>query len=334
MCTEGLDFVDDATRRVLDENIEELCQRVDPRNPLGSGPGSELVVDGRRKARVSVSERRRIRRFHRQLMHAESKDEEQCALRGYEKFHQLPSGSATIEQVDNSSAGRAGWVGYSCTLEPEDGRVEVDRLAKQRELLDRLGVLDEVAARRRVRFADEGTRGATMTTGYISDLQLNLFEVSDPQGSDSQVLANEQEWQDIEFEVALDSGSQDHVCDEEDCPGYLTEVSPGSSRGQCFVVGNGGRLENMGQRSLNLEPMNDSSTPLSSCFQIARVTRPLMSVDKICDNGLKVEFDDEKAVVRDKLGAQVCVFERKPGGGLYVCKFRLKGPSPGFARQG
>ena len=61
-----------------------------------------------------------------------------------------------------------------------------------------------------------------MTTGYISDLKLNLFEVSDPQGSDSQVLANEQEWQDIEFEVALDSGSQDHVCDEEDCPGYLT----------------------------------------------------------------------------------------------------------------
>ena len=59
-----------------------------------------------------------------------------------------------------------------------------------------------------------------------------------------------------------------------------------------------------------------------------------MSVGKICDNGLKVEFDDEKAVVRDKLGAQVCVFERKPGGGLYVCKFRLKGPSPGFARQG
>ena len=196
------------------------------------------------------------------------------------------------------------------------------------------GVLDEVAARRRVRFADEVTRGATMTTGYISDLKLNLFEVSDPQGSDSQVLANEQEWQDIEFEVALDSGSQDHVCDEEDCPGYLTEVSPGSSRGQCFVVGNGGRLENMGQRSLNLEPMNDSSTPLASCFQIARVTRPRMSVGKICDNGLKVEFDNEKAVVRDKLGARVYVFERKPGGVLYVCKFRLRGPSPGFARQG
>ena len=49
---------------------------------------------------------------------------------------------------------------------------------------------------------------------------------------------------------------------------------------------------------------------------------------------IKVEFDDRQAIVRDKQGVQICVFERKPGGGLYVCKFRLKSPGPGFARQG
>ena len=159
-----------------------------------------------------------------------------------------------------------------------------------------------------------------------------MFEVADPIGDQSELLANEA-WQDVEFEVALDSGSQDHVCDEIDCPGYVTEPSPGSMRGQCFIVGNGGRLDNKGQRSLNLEPLDDDSTPLKSCFQIAKVTRPLMSVGRICDNGMKVEFTHDKAIVINPEGAHVCAFERKPGG-LYTCKFRLKNPMSGFTRQG
>ena len=85
-----------------------------------------------------------------------------------------------------------------------------------------------------------------------------------------------------------------------------------------------------------MEPLHDSNVALQSCFQIARVTRPLMSVGKICDNGMKIEFDDKQAVIRDRDGVQVCIFERQPGG-LYLAKFRLKAPkspSPGFARQG
>ena len=140
-------------------------------------------------------------------------------------------------------------------------------------------------------------------------------------------------WVDSEFEVALDSGSQEHVCDEDDCPGYLTCPSPGSECGQCFIVGDGGKLENQGQRHLNMQPFSNSSVSMASCFQIARVTRPLMSVGKMCDNGLTVTFDDKKAVVRDAKGMEVCVFERQPGG-LYLGKFKLKAPSPGFPRQG
>ena len=138
---------------------------------------------------------------------------------------------------------------------------------------------------------------------------------------------------DIEFEVALDSGSQEHVCDEQDCPGYLTTPSPGSKPGRCFRVGDGGKLENQGQRNLNMQPFGNSDVSMSSCFQIARVTRPLMSVGKMCDNGLTVMFDDKRAVVRDASGLEVCVFERQPGG-PYLGRFKLKSPSPGFARQG
>ena len=89
-------------------------------------------------------------------------------------------------------------------------------------------------------------------------------------------------------------------------------------------MGDGGTIPNFGQSQLNLIDEATSS---------GQVARPLMSVGRICDNGMKVEFTHDKAVVTNPEGAQVCVFERKPGG-LYTCKFRLKSPMPGFTRQG
>ena len=65
---------------------------------------------------------------------------------------------------------------------------------------------------------------------------LYLCEGVVPQQS---ILVNDAEWVDVEFEVALDSGSTDHVCHTGDVPGYVIEASPGSRAGQGFIVGNG-----------------------------------------------------------------------------------------------
>ena len=54
-----------------------------------------------------------------------------------------------------------------------------------------------------------------------------------------------------------------------------------------------------------------------------------MSVGKICDGGLFVNFSDSQADVVDKDGHVVCTFQRQPGG-LYVARLRLKSP---FGRQ-
>ena len=54
----------------------------------------------------------------------------------------------------------------------------------------------------------------------------------------------------------------------------------------------------MGQTILNLEPESDGSTRLTSRFQIALVTRPLMSAGKICDSAMNVELTDTKAIVK------------------------------------
>ena len=83
-----------------------------------------------------------------------------------------------------------------------------------------LGIAEELVGKKqakRVRFEEA-------LCGRVKGL--HLFEVSDPI-ADATILANEQEWQDVEFEAARDFGSQNHICDELDCPGYTTEPSPG-----------------------------------------------------------------------------------------------------------
>ena len=70
---------------------------------------------------------------------------------------------------------------------------------------------------------------------------------------------------------------------------------------------------------------------LTSIFQIAAVTRPLMSVGKICDEGHRITFDKVSAVVTNPDGAEVCRFERAQHGGLYVAKLKLRSPM-GFTR--
>ena len=164
------------------------------------------------------------------------------------------------------------------------------------------------------------------TGRWVGNAYINCMEFVE---DEEHVLANtEEEYPEVEFEVALDSGSVVHVCAAADTLGYLLEESPGSRREQKFLMGDGGRLPNQGQKHLKLG--SEQCADISSTFQIADVTRPLMSVGKICDEGLTVEFAKTRAVVLDKDKKIVCIFERQSGG-LYVANMRLR--APGFARQ-
>ena len=153
---------------------------------------------------------------------------------------------------------------------------------------------------------------------------INLITVQET----AEILVNEEAWKDIEFEVALDSGAVVHVCSMEDCPGYRVGESPGSRRGQEFLMGDGGTIPNLGQSQLNL---SDDGKDIQSVFQNAAVTRPLMSVGKICDEGHSVTFSSLMAVVHSKDGQELCRFQRN-GSGLYVAKLKLRSPA-GFGGQ-
>jgi hypothetical protein len=138
------------------------------------------------------------------------------------------------------------------------------------------------------------------------------------------------DWVDTEIEICLDSGCCEHVMDLGDAPGYSTffTESPGSKRQQQFIVGNGARVPNEGQLLLNMESSTTTGVmKLQSCFQVAEVTRPLMSVSRVCDQGLECRFTETEARVIDKSGKTLVSFQRQ--GGLYISKMRLK-PPEGF----
>ena len=77
--------------------------------------------------------------------------------------------------------------------------------------------------------------------------------------------------------------------------------------------------------------LTDDGRDIESVFQIAAVTRPLMSVGKICDEGHNITFSAVMAVVRSADGEELCRFHRKDGG-LYVAKLKLRSRA-GFGRQ-
>jgi hypothetical protein len=137
------------------------------------------------------------------------------------------------------------------------------------------------------------------------------------------------QWTDVDVEVVLDSGCSDHVMNVElDAPGYSVSPSDGSRSGRGFIVGNGERVPNDGQTTVNFRTVGGDGQPVDfqSMFQSAKVIRPLMSVAKICQNGYSCNFSDTEARVQDVQRNTVCKFKRI--GGIYVSTMKLRAPAP------
>ena len=180
--------------------------------------------------------------------------------------------------------------------------------------------------------ADEMARQAR-AKHKLSPLFTGMLLMEGDLGDGELQAANGDDYIDVEFEVALDSGCTDNVCHPGDIPGYSVQSSAGSRRGQNFTVGDGNKISNDGEVHLNLQAdLGDAHSDIKSTFQVANVCRPLMSVGRVCDNDHEVIFGKTRARIVAKSGETICTFEREPGG-LYLAKFRLKRPLP-FQRQG
>ena len=184
------------------------------------------------------------------------------ARKAYEAFHRIGRGSCGDHQVLRSSAGHEGWANFADILEsrvaarrPTVSRGPVKgticRDSREAELIDNLadtgGVVDAPARRH--------------YTSEVVDAAAHSVLLSLMEGENcGQILVNDDDWIDVEFEVALDSGSTDNVCHPGDVPGYVVESSQGSRAGHHFIVGNGAKVTDDGQVNLNLQTGGDCST--------------------------------------------------------------------------
>ena len=87
---------------------------------------------------------------------------------------------------------------------------------------------------------------------------------------------------------------------------------------------NGKTIENRGQAAVAMKSTSTGAN-INSVFQIARVSRPLYSVSRICDAGCDVQFSKTEGRV-SKGGKLIATFPRK--GGLYVSTFTVKPADP------
>ena len=147
-------------------------------------------------------------------------------------------------------------------------------------------------------------------------------------------VAEDNEPEFIEVEMTLDTGATVHAADREDLPGHEVVESPGSRVGQKLQAAGGKLLPNEGQTFVNmLAP--DTMVELVSCFQIAKVTRPLLSVTKITEKG---EVDvickkDKALLVLAETQEVLATFHKK--GGLHVAMMKVRNPRwQGFTRPG
>ena len=98
------------------------------------------------------------------------------------------------------------------------------------------------------------------------------------------------------------------------------------------MVGNGESVPNEGEVLINMDSPNGSGgqVPVQTTFQVAEINRPLMSVARICDQGLTCVFSKDGAQVLD--GSKNVVSHFKRENNLYVATMQLGPPEP-FRRQ-
>ena len=129
----------------------------------------------------------------------------------------------------------------------------------------------------------------------------------------------------LEVEFTLDTGATVHAADRIDFPLHLVQESAGSKAGQRFQAAGGKLIDNEGEINVVMVAPGFEGEELLSCFQIAKVTRPLLSVTKMTESGkISVVCKKEEALVLGEQGQTLARF--KKNGGLYTCLMKVRNP--------
>ena len=151
---------------------------------------------------------------------------------------------------------------------------------------------------------------------------MNLSWRSQPEGWDG---AN---W--VRVDSVVDSGASAPVAPPTMLPGVPIVPSEGSRRGQEYTSASKHKLKNLGQQQI--KACTEDGDPTSVLFQIADVSKPLVSVSSICEKGNRVIFGRSGAVVQNiRTGREIPFYRRN---GIYVLSLWLcDSEASGFAGQ-
>ena len=133
-------------------------------------------------------------------------------------------------------------------------------------------------------------------------------------------------------ECVLDSGASENVAPPSMAQNWPIQESPGSQSGLHYTGANGGRMPNMGQQVLPVQLENGMNA--TTIFQIAEVTRPLVSVARLTSMGNEVIFGVSGGIIRNLKTKSEMPFKKKDGVYVFVLWIEPKGNnSQGFMRQ-
>ena len=102
----------------------------------------------------------------------------------------------------------------------------------------------------------------------------------------------------VKVDTVMDSGASAPVGPPTMVSRTTITPSEGSRRGQQFTSASGHQLKNL--REQRLDACMEDGTTTEVLFQIAVVSRPLVSISSLCERGSRVIFGSKKQVESSK----------------------------------
>ena len=112
----------------------------------------------------------------------------------------------------------------------------------------------------------------------------------------------------------MDSGASAPVAPPQMMPSVPIEPSEGSRRGQKYSSASKHKLKNLGQQKI--KACTEAGEETEVLFQVADVSKPLVSVSAICERGNRVIFGRAGGVVQNVKTGKVIPFVRQNG--IYI----------------
>ena len=108
----------------------------------------------------------------------------------------------------------------------------------------------------------------------------------------------------MKVDSVVDSGASAPVAPPGMVPNVKVQPSEGSKRGQRFISASKHKLKNLGEQKIRA--CTEAGEPTEVLFQVADVSKPLVSVSAICERGIRVIFGRSGGVVQNlRSGTQI-----------------------------